>query len=490
VSLVLIGFMGAGKSTAARRLARALAVEAADSDRLVEAELGSSIEAFFDREGEAAFREREERVVLELLDRGVPVAALGGGAVLSERVRAALREHTVALLEIDVDTAWDRAAGRGRPLARDREAFAQRHAQRMALYEEVADAFVPAGVAIEEVAGALGDLPRGTRLVWAQAASGSYPVWFGEEVWPRPARAFVLTDETVARLYGHRLPPVGHAIAPGEASKTLASAQVVWEALAAAGHTRADSLLAVGGGVVGDLGGFCAATYQRGMPVVHVPTTVVAQVDSAYGGKTGIDLPQAKNYVGAYHQPAAVHVVPSTLETLPARERAAGYAEVVKTALIAGGSLWDAVLGGARDDPATVLACARTKLRIVAADERDAGLRQVLNLGHTVAHALETTTGYRRLLHGEAVALGLLAALRLSGQDALHDEVAELLAGAGLPLSIGGVDAAVVARATRMDKKRLGERVPFVLVEAPGAVTPGHGIDDRDLLLAVQELIA
>jgi shikimate kinase / 3-dehydroquinate synthase len=490
VSLVLIGFMGAGKSTAARRLARTLGVEAADSDRLVEAELGCSIEAFFDREGEAAFREREERVVLELLDRGVPVAALGGGAVLSERVRAALGEHTVALLEIDVDTAWERAAGRGRPLARDRDAFAERHGQRLSLYEEIADAFIPAGAMVEDAAAALGDLQRGTRLVWAHARSGSYPVWFGEDVWPRPARTFVLTDETVARLYGHRLPPVSLAIAPGEGSKTLATAAAVWEALASAGHTRADALLAAGGGVVGDLGGFCAATFQRGMPVVHVPTTLVAQVDSAYGGKTGIDLPQAKNYVGAYHQPAAVHVVPSTLETLPARERAAGYAEVLKTALIAGGPLWDAVRSGARDDPDTVLACARTKLRIVAADERDAGLRQVLNLGHTVAHALETVTGYSRLLHGEAVALGLLAALRLSGQDALRGDVAELLAGAGLPLSVAGVDAVAVARATRMDKKRLGETVPFVLLEAPGAVTPGHRVDDRDLLLAVQELLA
>jgi shikimate kinase/3-dehydroquinate synthase len=482
VSLVLIGFMGAGKSTAARALA------GADSDALVEAELGTSIEAFFDREGEAAFREVEERVVCELLERAPDVVALGGGAVLSERVRAALDGHTVVLLEIDADGAWQRAAGRGRPLARDREAFDRRFAERVPLYESVADAFVPAADARAALA-ALAE-PQGERMVWAHAASGSYPVWFGEQAWPRPGRAFVLSDETVARLYGGQLPPVGLAIAPGEESKTLASAQAVWEALAAAGHTRADTLLAVGGGVVGDLGGFCAATYQRGMAVVHVPTTVVAQVDSAYGGKTGVDLPQAKNYVGAYHQPAAVHVVPSTLETLPGRERAAGYAEVVKTALIAGGSLWDAVLAGARDDPGTVLACARTKLRIVAADERDAGVRQVLNLGHTVAHALETVTGYRRLLHGEAVALGLLAALRLSGQDALRDGVAELLAGAGLPLTVAGVDAAEVARATRMDKKRVGETVPFVLVEAPGRVTPGHAVADHDLLLAVQELLA
>jgi shikimate kinase / 3-dehydroquinate synthase len=483
VSLVLIGFMGAGKSTAARALA------GADSDALVEAELGCSIEAFFDREGEAAFREVEERVVCELLDRAPGVVALGGGAVLSERVRAALREHTVALLEVDAETAWARAAKSGRPLARDREAFERRFAERLGIYESLADAFVPSADAAAGIA-ALRALPDGARMVWARAASGSYPVWFGDAVWPQLERAFVLTDESVARLYGHRLGTVGMAIAPGEGSKTLASAQAVWEALAAAGHTRADTLLAAGGGVVGDLGGFCAATYQRGMPVVHVPTTVVAQVDSAYGGKTGIDLPQAKNYVGAYHQPSAVHVVPATLDTLPARERAAGYAEVLKTALIAGGSLWDAVRGGARDDPGTVLACARTKLAIVAADERDAGLRQVLNLGHTVAHALETVTGYRRLLHGEAVALGLLAALRLSGQEALRDEVAELLAGAGLPLSVAGVEPAAVARATHMDKKRLGERVPFVLVEAPGAVTPGHLVDDHDLLLAVQELLS
>jgi shikimate kinase / 3-dehydroquinate synthase len=483
VTLVLIGFMGAGKSTAARALA------GADSDALVEAELGTTIEAFFDREGEAAFREVEERVVCELLDRAPEVVALGGGAVLSERVREALREHTVVLLEIDADRAWQRASGRGRPLARDREAFERRFAERLPLYESVADAFVPSDDARAALA-ALQAGPAGARMVWAYAASGSYPVWFGEEAWPQLGRSFVLSDETVAQLYGHRLPPVGMAIAPGEASKTLASAQAVWEALAAAGHTRADTLLAVGGGVVGDLGGFCAATYQRGMPVVHVPTTVVAQVDSAYGGKTGVDLPQAKNYVGAYHQPAAVHVVPSTLETLPARERAAGYAEVVKTGLIAGGPLWESARAGSRDDPDTVLACARAKLRIVAADERDAGVRQVLNLGHTVAHALETVTGYSRLLHGEAVALGLLAALRLSGQDALRDEVAELLSGAGLPLSVSGVDAADVVRATRMDKKRLAETVPFVLVEAPGRVTPGHGVDDHDLLLAVQELLA
>ncbi len=171
------------------------------------------------------------------------------------------------------------------------------------------------------------------------------------------------------------------------------------------------------------------------MPVVQVPTTLVAQVDSALGGKTGVDLPEAKNYVGAFHQPAGVLVDPGLLATLPAEELAAGLAEVVKTALIAGGALWERVRAGEPLDEDVIAACVRTKLRVVAVDERDGGVRQALNLGHTVGHAIETATGYGRLRHGEAVGLGLLAALRLSGQAALRAEVAELLEAAGLPRS-------------------------------------------------------
>jgi shikimate kinase/3-dehydroquinate synthase len=242
--------------------------------------------------------------------------------------------------------------------------------------------------------------------------------------------------------------------------------------------------------VVGDLGGFCAATYQRGVRYVQVPTSLVAQVDSAYGGKTGIDLEEAKNYVGAYHQPSAVIVDPATLSTLPPEELAAGYAEVLKTALIAGGELWQHVRDGADPtDPEVILACARTKLAIVAQDERDAGLRQVLNLGHTVGHAIEAVTGYARYRHGEAVALGLLAALRLSGQAELRNEVRELLAGHGLPVALDGVDPDAVVMATARDKKRLGERpVPFVLLDTPGAPRPGCAVESRALIEAVREL--
>ena len=224
------------------------------------------------------------------------------------------------------------------------------------------------------------------------------------------------------------------------------------------------------------------------MPVVQVPTTVVAQVDAAYGGKTGVDLPEAKNYVGAYHQPAAVITDVDTLATLPPEEHAAGYAEVVKTALIAGGALWERVAAGAAVDEQIVLACARTKIGVVSADERDGGARQLLNLGHTVGHAIETVTGYRRYRHGEAVALGLLAALRLSGAGELRGQVAELLAAAGLPTTLEGADPADVVAATRMDKKRVGESVPFVLARAPGEVEFGQRVGAADVLAAVAEL--
>ena len=248
--------------------------------------------------------------------------------------------------------------------------------------------------------------------------------------------------------------------------------------------------MALGGGVVGDLAGFCASAYQRGIDVVQAPTTLVAQVDSAYGGKTGVDLPQGKNYAGVYHQPAAVLADPAALATLPPEELAAGWAEVVKTALIAGGTLWKRVRSRhAEPDRDLVLACARTKLAVVAADERDGGRRQALNLGHTVGHAIETVTGYRRYRHGEAVGLGLLAALSLSSQPALREEVAELLSAHGLPTRLDpAIDPLDVAAATGRDKKRRSGRVGFVLVEAPGDIRTGCPVADDDLRAAVAQL--
>ncbi|HEY7960736.1 MAG TPA: bifunctional shikimate kinase/3-dehydroquinate synthase [Solirubrobacteraceae bacterium] len=507
---MLIGFMGAGKSTAAAEIAARLGVPARDSDRLLEERFGHSIAQEFEHRGEEAFRAAEQELVCELLAAAGPgsVIALGGGSVLCGRVREALAPHTTVLLDVDVETAWERARGAKRPLARDRRAFAALHAERRELYEQLADAILPAharGMATQALRAlcALTAAPAGTRLLWAVSASGEYPVLLGrgllagggwtDAVWPLDrarSRSFLVSDETVAALHAPPRERVAElvAIAPGEAHKTLASAEAVWRALLAGGMTRADHVVALGGGVVGDLAGFCAACYQRGVPVVQVPTTLVAQADSAYGGKTGVDLPEGKNYVGAYHQPAAVLVDPDTLRTLPERELQAGWVEVLKTALIAGGELWRRV---AADEPLaerTIFACARAKLAVVAEDERDGGRRQVLNLGHTVGHAIETASGYARYRHGEAVGLGLLAALRLSGREELREQVRGLLLAHGLPVRLQGVEPARVAQLTAHDKKRVGAAVPFVLVQAPGDVRTGCEVAPAELLAAVAEL--
>ncbi|HEV2975465.1 MAG TPA: bifunctional shikimate kinase/3-dehydroquinate synthase [Solirubrobacteraceae bacterium] len=519
-ALVLIGFMGAGKSTVAVELARALGVQALDSDALLQARLGHSPAREFELHGEASFREAEERLVCELLDTALPgaVIALGGGSILSERVRVALEPHVVVLLDVAAECAWARvgappeASGGalGRPLARDREAFFALHAERRELYERHADAIVPSlarGEAsrVLDALRALAAAPAGARLLWAQSSSGDYPVLAGRgllraagaddagELWPidrSRSRAFCVTDEVVASLYGDELGWLSGtiAVAPGERHKTLASAERVWGELVGAGVDRGDHLVALGGGVVGDLAGFCAATYQRGVPIVHVPTTLLAQVDSAYGGKTGVDLPQAKNYVGAYHQPAGVLVDSDTLESLPAGELSAGWVEVLKTALIAGGPLWERVGAGADLDDWTILACARTKLAVVAADERDGGRRQVLNLGHTVGHAIETATGYTRYRHGEAVGLGLLAALRLSGAEELRARVGALLEARDLPTALDGASVEQVVAATARDKKRVGEQLPFVLLERPGEPRTGCEVAPAELRAAVAEL--
>jgi shikimate kinase/3-dehydroquinate synthase len=500
--LVFIGFMGSGKTTAAEAAAAALATHAIDADTEVERALGKPIARVFAGEGEGAFRAAEEEVTLRLLDEaGDAVLSLGGGAIASARVRAALSDKVVVWMDAGPDEAWARVEGSDRPLAQDRASFEALHREREPVYAELADVTVPASRSsrMGEIVRALDGVPRDTELLWAASASADYPAYvgprlLGEHFWPATVegRRFLVTDGNAGRLYADALVPVHARVAvmPGEQSKTIAHAEIVWTELVQAGMTRQDVVVALGGGVVGDLAGFCAATYQRGVRYVQVPTTLVAQVDSAYGGKTGVDLPEAKNYVGAYHQPAAVIADTFTLESLPEAELAAGYAEVVKTALIAGGELWERIRSGAEPtDPAVITACVRTKLRIVSRDERDAGVRQVLNLGHTVAHALETVTGYARYRHGEAVGIGLLAALSLSERQALRDEVRALLDARGLPTALDGEAPEAIVAATGKDKKRLGAApVPFVLIDGPGQPRAGCEVRPSEVLAAVREL--
>ena len=503
---VLVGFMGAGKST----VARSLGATAADVDEVIEARVGRSVQEIFAQDGESAFRELEERTTLELLaDGGLDTVALGGGALASARVREAVKQSRVIWVDVDVDIAWERTGGGGgvaRPLARERQEFERLYVERRPVYEELADVVVPAS-RIDRLAEILEPLDglaaKAARVLWATTDSADYPVYIGRGLvserhfWPAniTGRRVVISDYNAGRHYGEDFDPAlaNIRVMPGEQSKTIAHAEIVWDQMVRHGVTRTDVAVAVGGGVVGDLAGFCAATYQRGIRLVQVPTTLVAQVDSAYGGKTGVDLSEAKNYVGVFHQPVAVIADTATLETLPQEELAAGYAEVVKTGLLAGGALWELIRGGAAPtDPRVIAGCALTKLRIVAQDEHDAGLRQLLNLGHTVGHAIETATGYARYRHGEAVGLGLLAALRLSGADELRDEVAALMGGVGLPLTLDpSLNVDQVVFATARDKKRVGEGpVPFVLCSAPGQAQFGQYVPPAELRAAVKELLA
>jgi shikimate kinase/3-dehydroquinate synthase len=504
-ALVFIGFMGAGKSTALAA-ARDAGLQTTEIDALMEKAFGKPIRQAFEEDGEEAFRAREAEVVGSLLEGADGGAiALGGGSVLSERVREALGRHLVVWLQVDAREAWRRIARSVRPLACNAEDVERLLTTRLPFYESLADAVLPPGDrgltarAMPSLL-ALTELPSGTKMLWAGSASGEYPVFvgpglLGTDPWPLPGQRFCVTDSAVGPLYAERLEPLAATVevSPGETAKTMAEAERVLRELARAGMTRDDHVVALGGGVVGDLAGFCAHLYQRGVPVVQVPTTLVAQVDSAYGGKTGVDLPEGKNYAGAYQLPAAVLADTATLTSLPREELAAGYVELLKTGLLAGGTLWqqareigELVADGLAD---LVFACARYKCEVVAADERDSGLRAVLNLGHTVGHAIEAASGYERYRHGEAVALGLLAALRLSDAPELRDEVESILRHHGIPVELdSAISVDAVIDALQRDKKRTAAGVGFVLLSKPGEPQIGQLVDPAKVRAAVEEL--
>jgi shikimate kinase/3-dehydroquinate synthase len=509
-ALVFIGFMGAGKSTALAA-ARDAGLETIEIDELMEGEFGMPIAEAFERHGEEGFREREAEIVGALLENADGGAiALGGGSVLSERIRAALGRHLVVWLQVDARESWRRIAHSDRPLATSADDVAQLMEARQPLYEQLADAVIPVGDRgmvgrAMPALRALCELPDGTKLLWAASASGEYPVLVGPGLleaiadggwWPSDGRPYLIGDARTMKLEHHlddAFPDTEVRI-DGEETKTLEAVREILESMAEAGVTREDHVVALGGGVVGDIAGFCAHVYQRGVPVVQVPTTLVAQVDSAYGGKTGVDLPQGKNYAGAYHLPAAVIADTSTLKSLPSAELAAGFVEALKTGLLAGGALWERVRSIEVLDPTklddVVFACARFKCEVVAADERDGGLRHMLNLGHTVGHAIEAATEYRRFRHGEAIGLGLLAALRLSDAEELRVEVERALLRHQLPVRLVreevGVDA--ILDALQRDKKRTAAGVGFVLLSEPGEPRVGQLVDPARVEAAVSEL--
>ena len=457
--------MGAGKSTLGAALAEQLGRPFVDVDREIERE--QPIARIFETGGEAAFRLRESKHVREALDSHSPaVIALGGGAVGTDQIRTALRRRAVTVLvEIDAEEAWRRVGGE-RPLAQDEAAFRTLYEQRRPLYDDAADA-------------------RTSDLDGAVLAAGGVHVELGAlerlgELVPGDGRVEIVSDARVAGIYGMDVQlalgvraQAVHELAPGEQAKTVESLEALWHALRL---ERGGMLVALGGGCTTDVAGFAAASYFRGIDWVAVPTTLVGQVDAAIGGKTAIDLPGAKNIVGAFHWPVRTVIDPATLETLPENELANGRAEVVKTGLLAGEPIWELPL------EEQVRKAAAFKTAVCLRDPNDRGERAQLNLGHTFAHALEAAAGFE-LPHGRAVALGLLAALRLSGLDTSAVEQT-------LRPEPVRVDRDAAWAALARDKKVVGGTPRLVLLDAPGKPRVGVEVPAADLRAALDALIA
>jgi shikimate kinase/3-dehydroquinate synthase len=459
--LALVGFMGAGKSTLGHEVAVRLGRRFLDLDRELEVSTGLTIPELFEERGEAGFRILEAEQTLDALRNARPaVLALGGGAVETAELRDALEEHAFTVhIDVDPQAAWKRVGGSGRPLARDEGSFRKLYERRRPLYDDVANA---SAATVEDV------LLAAAGIVVEHGALARLA-----ELLP-PGDVEVVADATVLGL--HRPPIEGpvHALRAGEDAKTLGAVERLWHELQL---DRAGTLVAFGGGCTTDAAGFAAATYLRGVAWVPVPTSLVAQVDAAIGGKTAVNLPEGKNLVGAFHWPLRTVTDPALLETLPASERRAGMAEVVKTGLLTGEPVWEL------PDAELVRRCAAYKAAVCLRDPRERGEREVLNLGHTFAHALEAAGAFAGVSHGQAVALGLLAALRLSGLET--SAVEEVLA----PERVH-VDRDAAWAALARDKKTRNGKPRLVLLEAPGKPVTGVELPADRVRAALNELIA
>jgi shikimate kinase/3-dehydroquinate synthase len=530
-SIVLVGMMGAGKTSVGRRLAAHLNLPFVDADAEIEAGAQMTVPEIFERFGEPYFRDGERKVIARLMTEGQKVLATGGGAFMTEATRRCIAQHGVSIwLKPDFDVLMRRVRKRSnRPLlqtANPEETLRRILDERSPIYG-LADLTIetrdgPHDAVVEAIVSALGrhlaksgDTPATAAAAGAGAAirevevalgARAYKIRIGEGLIAAAgehvarmapgAKCAVVTDSNVAALHlaalsesleraGLRVTTL--VVPPGEASKSYARFAEVCDGLIEAHIERRDIVIAFGGGVVGDLAGFAAASVRRGLRLVQIPTSLLAQVDSSVGGKTAINSPHGKNLVGAFHQPSLVLADIGALDTLSPREFRAGYAETVKYGLINDIDFFEwleahwreVCAGGPARLHAVATSCA-AKAAVVAADETEQGERALLNLGHTFGHAFERLTGYdgARLVHGEGVAIGMACAFRFSrrlglcsGQDATRVE--NHLRAVGLPTRIAeipglNVGAEEILAAMRQDKKVERGRLTFILARAIG----------------------
>ncbi|RUT26819.1 3-dehydroquinate synthase [Asaia sp. W19] len=514
--IVLVGLMGAGKTTIGRRLAARLGLDFIDADHEIERAAGCTIAEIFARHGEPAFRDGERRVIQRLLQGGPKVLATGGGAFIDAQTRKLVKTHARSIwLRCPLPILVRRVSGRtGRPLldkGNVETTLATLQAQRHPIYAE-ADIIVDCGDdsvdhGAQRIVEALDSYAHPLKVP-VTLESHHYEVLIGSDLIGRAGsylapilpqkRVVIVTDETVAALHLPRLlfslAETGFDAEPfvvpvGEESKSLTRYAALINDILDHGMERGTAIIGLGGGVVGDLSGFVAASVLRGVPFVQIPTTLLSQVDSSVGGKTGLNARAGKNLVGAFYQPQIVLADSSALATLTRRERVAGYAEIVKAGLIADPALFAWCEAHGADildgDPAALAeavhrAC-QFKARVVMEDEKETAAqdgRALLNLGHSFGHALEAHFRYDgRLLHGEAVSIGLHLAASLSvrlGYCPEHDlqRLDRHLRGLSMPAGLDWLDetlsASELIRSMARDKKVQDGRLSFVLMHGIG----------------------
>ncbi len=532
----MIGLMGSGKTTVGRALAKKLDKRFYDADHEIEARTGASVALIFEIEGEAVFRQREAEVIRDLCAHDDIVLATGGGAVLDTGTRRLLAQRgTVIYLRASVNSILQRTShDKSRPLlqtADPRRRIEDLSRQRDPLYQEIADIVIDTGrpnvqFLVQTICAQLEALPpksSGNTMHHATPASSetntnvasdrlatvtmqvdlnerSYPISIGARLLDDAAlmqqclpaqRVAIVTNTVVAPLYLDRLhatlaaagKQVIDIILPdGEEEKNWAGLMRIFDALLEHKCDRKTTLIALGGGVVGDMTGFAAASYMRGIPFIQIPTTLLAQVDSSVGGKTGINHPLGKNMIGAFYQPQAVLADIETLHTLPRRELSAGLAEVIKYGAVIDADFFNWLEQNidrlmARDAAALVHAierCCEIKADVVRQDEREGGMRAILNFGHTFGHAIEAGMGYGVWLHGEAVGCGMVMAAELSCRMGFIDElqrdrVTALVKRTGLPVTPPDLGLSRWIELMQVDKKSEGGQIKFILMKPLGS---------------------